>query len=58
MLDACSDIVEAMAGVALADFTLGKLRHKAVVRDLEILGGGRRAPAGCHRGAGAGRAVA
>lgn len=38
MLDACSDIVEATAGVALADFTLDKLRHKAVVRDLEVLG--------------------
>ena len=38
MLDACSDIVEATAGVALADFMLDKLRHKAVVRDLEVLG--------------------
>lgn len=38
MIQACEDIVEATDGVGLAAFMADKLRHKAVVRDLEVLG--------------------
>ena len=38
MLDAAADIIEATAGVALEEFARDKLRHKAVIRDLEVLG--------------------
>ena len=38
MLVASADIVEATDGVTLAGFAVDKLRHKAVIRDLEVMG--------------------
>ena len=38
MVDAGADIVEATSGVSLEGFARDKLRHKAVIRDLEVLG--------------------
>jgi uncharacterized protein with HEPN domain len=38
MVQACDDIAAAIAGISVEAFIADKLRHKAVIRDLEILG--------------------
>jgi uncharacterized protein with HEPN domain len=38
MVQACEDVTEAVAGISVEAFIADKLRHKAVIRDLEVLG--------------------
>jgi uncharacterized protein with HEPN domain len=38
MVQACEDVTAAVAGIGVESFVADKLRHKAVIRDLQVLG--------------------